>query len=276
MENNKSFIIITGCDSGIGKSLAKKLSLNNHKIIITYIYKNPFSKNKNITAYKMDLRNEKEIIKFVKEVKIFCKQGLKLNCLINNAGIAIGGPIENLPLNIYREVFEVNFFGLLSLTQKLIPSIIESKGRIIIIGSMAGRIALPFLSPYNSTKFALEGFCDSLRRELNPFGVKTILLEPGGVNTPIWTKAKKQDISFVDKKYLKSLKEFEKKFIDAAQKSMDSDKAAIQIMKVINKKKPNPRYIIAENRFTTFLPTLIPVRVFDKLVKKMFKMDYGK
>ena len=233
MVNNKSFIIITCCYSGIGKSLAKKLSLDNYKVIITYLEKNPFPKNKNIIAYKVDLRNEKEITAFVKQAKAFCKQGLNFKCLINNAGVALGGPVENLPLKIYREVFEVNFFGLLSLTQKLIPCIIKSKGRIIINGSMAGRVALPFLSPYNSTKFAIEGLTDSLRRELNPFGVKTILLETGGVNTPIWTKAKKQDISFVDKKYLKSLKEFEKNFIDAAQKSMDPDKAALQIIKII-------------------------------------------
>ena len=276
MNNNNDFIIITGCNSGIGKSLAKKLSSLNYKIIITYLGKNLFPRDKNISAYKLDLRDEKNILSFIKEVKNLCKKGFNLRYLINNAGIALGGPVENIPLKIVREVFEVNFFGLFSITQKLIPYLINSKGRLIIAGSMAGKIALPFLSPYNSTKFALEGFADSLRRELNPFGIKTILLEIGGVNTPIWTKAKKQDISFVEKKYLSSLKEFEKKFIDSAQKAMDPDKAAIKIIRVITKNNPKPRYIIAENKFTTFIPLLIPVKIFDKLISKMFKMDYGK
>ena len=80
---------------------------------------------------------------------------------------------------------------------------------------------------------------------------------------------------FVEKKYLNSLKEFEKNFIDSAQKAMYPDKAAIQIIKVISKKNPKPRYIIAENKLTTFLPTLIPTRLFDKIVSKLFKMDYG-
>jgi short-subunit dehydrogenase len=276
MEKNNNIIIITGCDSGIGKNLAKILSSYNYKIIITYLEKNPFIKNKNILAYKVDLKNENNILTFVKEINSLYKQGFNLYYLINNAGIALGGPFENIPLKIVRDVFEVNFFGLISLTQKLIPLLINNKGRIIITGSMAGRIALPFLSPYNSTKFALEGFSDSLRRELNPFGVKTTLLDIGGVNTPIWKKAKKQDISFVEKKYLISLKEFEKNFIDSAQKAMDPEKAAKQIIKILFKKNPKPRYIIADNKFTTYLPTLIPTRLFDKIVSKLFKMDYGK
>lgn len=275
MNNNKNFIIITGCDSGIGKSLARTLSSNGYKIVITYLENNPFPGNKNISAYKLDLRDEKNIHSFTDKIKTLCARGFNLSYLINNAGVALGGPVENIPLKIFREVFEVNFFGLLSLTQKLIPHLIANKGRIIIVGSMAGKIALPFLSPYNSTKFALEGFADSLRRELNPFGIKTILLEISGVNTPIWTKAKNQDISFVEKKYLDSLKEFEIKFIDTAQKAMSPDKAALKIIKVITKKNPKPRYIISENNFTTFLPMLIPARLFDKLISMMFKMDYG-
>ena len=249
---------------------------NGYYVAISYLEKNPFIKKPNVFAHKMDLHKEKEIKSFVSFIKKLCKQGYLLECLINNAGIAKGGPIENLPMKIFREVFEVNFFGLVSLTQNLIPDLIKTRGKIIIVGSMAGRIALPFLSPYVSTKFALEGFSDSLRRELTPFGIQTVLLEPGGIATPIWKKAKKQDASFVDKKYLKSLKEYEKKFIEPNNFSMNPDKAAAQILKIIVKKNPKPRYIIADNRFITYLPILIPTRLFDKLVNKLYSMDYGK
>lgn len=268
------FAVITGCDSGIGECLCRILADNNYKVIISYLNKNPFIKNKNVYAKKMDLKKEKEIASFVKFIKSIIDKKNSFELFINNAGVALGGPIENIPMKLYKDVFEINFFGLISITQKIIPILIKNKGKIINIGSMAGLIALPFLSPYVSSKFALEGFTDSLRRELNPLGIKTILLEPGGVNTPIWTKAKKQDISFADKKYLASLKSFEKNFIDNSASAMDPDSAAKQIFKIIKKKNPKDRYIIAKNRLTTFLPLLIPKKIFDKIVVKLFNMKY--
>ena len=188
----------------------------------------------------------------------------------------MGGPVEDLPVKIFRQVFEVNFFGLISLTQKAIPQLIKDRGRIIIIGSMAGKIAMPFLSPYSASKFALEGFSDSLRRELLPFGVKAVLLEPGGIATPIWSKAKTQDISFIGEKYLHSMKKFEEKFIDPNLKAMSPNKAALKIFRIIGKKHLKSRYLIAENKVSAYLPLLIPVKLFDSLVLKLFDMNYGK
>lgn len=272
MKDNKKVAIITGIDSGIGKSLCSLLINKGNTVIASYLEENPFKDNERVLAKKMDLRIEKEIESFAGYVKELFNKGYKVNLLINNAGIALGGPIENTPLKIFREVFEVNFFGLVSLTQKLIPLLINTKGMIINVGSMAGVIAMPFLSPYVSTKFALEGFTDSLRRELSPFGIKVVLLEVGGVNTPIWEKAKKQDISFVEEKYMKSLELFGKNFIDTAKDAMSPDKAALQIYSIINRKNPKTRYIIAENRFFTFLTILLPRKFIDKFVRKLFSM----
>ena len=186
----------------------------------------------------------------------------------------MGGPFENIPLEIFRSVFDINFFGLISITQRIIPPLIKSRGRLVINGSMAGRVALPFLSPYVSTKYALEGWCDSVRRELNPLGVKTILLEPGGIATPIWTKALAQDYSFADKKYGESLEIFKKNFIASGARGMDTDKAADQIFRVITASRPKTRYIIAQNRIVSYLETLIPDRALDLIVMKMFSMRY--
>lgn len=271
----KKIVIITGCDSGIGKELCQIFSENGFLVLISYLETNPFSDNQNIKACKMDLRKEEDIGSFFNFCKKYIDEGHEIKYLINNAGVALGGPAENVPIKIYREIFEVNYFGLISLTQKLIPSLIKSKGRIVVMGSMAGKIAIPFLSPYVSTKFALEGFCDSLRREMTPFGVKTILIEPAAVATPIWDKAKKQDSSFLDEKYKKSIKEFTEKFIEAGNSGMNTKKATRQIYKFITKKSPRARYIIAENRFLTFLQTLVPNKLLDLVFLKMFKMDYG-
>lgn len=274
MNQEKKLAVITGCDSGIGKSLCAMFAKNNYIVVISYLEKNPFPSVQNIFPHKMDLRNAQDIENFFSLVNGYCKQDYRLDCFIHNAGVAMGGPIENIPLQVFREVFEINFFGLVSLTQKMIPNLIQSKGRLIIIGSMAGRVAPPFLSPYVCTKFALEGFSDSLRRELNPFGIKTILLEPGVVATPLWNKSKEPNDSLIDKKYLKSLELFKEKFVSAGKTGMTTHKAAEKIFKIIKKKKPKPRYFIVKNKLRTYIQLLLPQSFLDKLVIRNYKIDY--
>jgi NAD(P)-dependent dehydrogenase (short-subunit alcohol dehydrogenase family) len=267
--------VITGCDSGIGMSLCRVFTQNDYRVIISYLEKNPFEGDAAIIARQLDIRDEAQIRSFSDMVNEICNQGNSLDYFINNAGIAMGGPFENIPMDIFRNVFEVNFFGLISITQKIIPCLIKSRGRLVVNGSMAGRVALPFLSPYVSTKFALEGWCDSVRRELNPFGIRTILLEPGGIATPIWNRALGQDTSFADKKYGESLSVFREKFIAAGNRGLDTDRAAAQIFRCITKKLPAERYIIAGNRLVSYLEAIIPGRVLDLLIMKTFSMRYG-
>lgn len=268
-------IAITGCDSGIGESLCRIFIRQGYRIVISYLEKNPFEKDKTVTAIRLDLRDERQIKKFAEIINQYCDKGYTLEYFINNAGVAMGGPFENIPLEIYRTIFEINFFGLISITQKILTSLIKSHGRLVINGSMAGRVALPFLSPYVSTKYALEGWCDSIRRELNPYGIRTILLEPGGIATPIWARALEQDYSFADKKYETSMRLFKNNFIAGGAKGMDVDAAAKQIFRFITKARPGARYIVAQNRLLSFLETLVPSRLLDMLVIRMFLMHYG-
>ncbi len=275
---NKSdrITIITGCDSGIGKSLADYLSKQGRKLVITYLEENHFANDNSVTALKVDLTLQEDVAGFVGFIKSLHDDGFVIDTVITNSGVALGGPIEDIPMELYRKTFEINFFGAISVIKAAIPSIIEAAGTIMIIGSMAGKIAMPFLSPYASSKFALEGFCDSLRREMNPFGVKTIMIEPAAVATPIWNKALKQDISFVQKKYMDSLQSFKRNFIEGGNSGMDVDICASQIGDILSKKKPKDRYIIAGNKFNSLLSTLVPQSIIDKVVVKMFDMYYGK
>ncbi|KNZ40730.1 SDR family NAD(P)-dependent oxidoreductase [Acetobacterium bakii] len=272
---SRGLIVITGCDSGVGKSLVFVLLQMGYTVIASYLDQNPFDNESNVYSRKMDLRKPEEVRSFCDYAKEICNRGEKLEAVFANAGVALGGSIENLPMDIFRECFEINFFGVVETIQALIPELIRDQGKIIVHGSMAGRIALPFLSPYASTKYALEGFCDSLRRELNPFGVKTILLESAAIATPIWNKAKVQDISFVHKKYLKSLHRFRDTFIEGGNAGMDMEHAALMIADLLNIKNPKSRYIIAKNRIGSKLLILIPSFILDKAVVKMYAMDYG-
>ena len=273
--HEKGLIIISGCDTGIGFSLAHIFSRMGYQILVSFVYEDPFPDYPNIKTYKMDLRESIEIEAFVSYAKTILRDGTVLEAVITNSGVAIGGPIENLPDRIYRDSFEINYFGAVAIIQAFIPDLISAHGRIMVIGSLAGKIAMPYMSPYASTKFALKGFCDSLRRELSPFGVKTILIEPSAVATPIWSKAMKQDISFVDQKYMKSLKKFQENFIESGNQGMDTGKASEIIAGKLFKKRPKARYLISQNNFITRILTLLPPFLIDHAVKSMFDMNYG-
>jgi NAD(P)-dependent dehydrogenase (short-subunit alcohol dehydrogenase family) len=108
--------------------------------------------------------------------------------LVNNAGIAVAAPLEYLPLDQLRHQLEVNLVGQVAVIQAFLPSLRAARGRIVNVSSIGGRVALPLVGAYNASKFALEAVSDSLRRELHPQGVDVVLIEPGGVKTPIWRK----------------------------------------------------------------------------------------
>jgi len=273
--NNIPLAVITGCDTGIGKCLCGIFIKNGFHVALSYINEDPFPEENSVSSRRLDLRSERDIESFFLFISELLHQGYDLRYMVLNAGIAMGGPVENLPLNVFREVFEVNFFGQISLIKKMIPLLIKSRGRVVIMGSMAGKIAVPFLSPYASSKFALEGFTDSLRRELNPFGVRTVLIEPGGVDTPIWSRAREMNTSFVDAKYLESLKVFIKRFVGPEHTGMDAERAAEKIFMKIRKKNLPSRYIVSSNRLVSFLETLIPAGLFDVIFRKYFIMNYG-
>ncbi len=112
-----------------------------------------------------------------------------LNGLINNAGIAIGGPLEVLPINEIRRQFDVNVFGALAVTQAFLPQLRRARGRIVNMGSIAGRVALPFLGPYCMSKSALRAMTHALRLEVDACGIDVALVEPGAIATPIWKKS---------------------------------------------------------------------------------------
>src|ERR671910_93834 len=108
--------------------------------------------------------------------------------LVNNAGIAVAAPLEFLPIDRLRQQLEVNLIGQAAVTQAFLPALRRGRGRIVMVSSIGGRVGLPLVGAYNASKFGLEGLSDSLRRELRPHGVDVILIEPGGVKTPIWKK----------------------------------------------------------------------------------------
>lgn len=273
-ENQKKLVVITGCDTGIGKSLVQLFSEKGFSVAASYLTAPP---SEAVFHKKMDLRLEKDISGFAEYIRSLSAEGYILHALIHNAGMVSSAPIENIPMEALREVFEVNFFGIYSLTQKLLPLIIPQKSAIFLIGSLAGKVGLPFFSPYVSSKFAVEGLTESLRREMLPFGVRTVLFEPGAVATPIWNNSwariKNQFLPLVDSKYKKVFESAAGQFVSGGNSGIAVDKAAQFVYKILRKKKPRARYIISKKPLVDYLETLVPTGLMDKIISGLFKMD---
>lgn len=195
--------------------------------------------------------------------------------LVNNAGIAVAGPLEFLPIDQIRRQYEVNVIGQVAVTQAFLPALRAARGRIVNVSSIGGRLALPLAGPYSSSKFALEGLSDSLRRELRSQGVEVVLIEPGAVKTPIWRKGNE----LADEIAAGMPPEGERlygRMIDAlraetAKIARDRGMEPLEVAEVIGRaltaRRPRTRYLVGSDaKVRGPLAKLLPDRVMDRLI----------
>jgi NAD(P)-dependent dehydrogenase (short-subunit alcohol dehydrogenase family) len=172
---------------------------------------------------------------------------------VNNAGIAVAGPVEEVSLARLRAVLEINVVGAVATTQALLPLLRAGRGRIINVSSVSGRIAAPFLGAYAASKFALEALSDSLRVELAPWGLAVVLVQPGPVATPIWVKGEAmadEDRAGLgaDSPYAPYLGRVRAAFRDGAQRGIPPEEVATVIAQALSAPQPRARYPVGRNR----------------------------
>jgi NAD(P)-dependent dehydrogenase (short-subunit alcohol dehydrogenase family) len=201
-----------------------------------------------------------------------------LSGLVNNAGIAVAGPLMHLPLEDFRHQFEVNVISQLAVTQAFLPLLGAKKiaahgaahppGRIVNISSVSGKIAYPFLGPYSSSKHALEALSDVLRRELLIYGIDVIVIEPASIRTPIWDKAGELDPNrFADTDYLEIMKGVQKTLVRQGQTGIAVERVSELIWKALSAERPKTRYPLPRKFLTGWLlPRLMPDRLLDKFM----------
>ena len=197
-----------------------------------------------------------------------------LTGLVNNAGISYQGPIEYLELDDLRRQLEVNLVGAVAMTQAVLPLLRASRGRIVNVSSVGGRRALPFLSPYNASKFALEAMSDSLRQELRPQGIRVAVVEPGSVKTDIWrkgTEASRQALASLTPEgrelYGKRLEAMLQTAHKTAARGVEPIEVAEAIEHALTASRPKPRYVVgADARIQLRLGALLPTRVLDAVI----------
>ena len=205
-----------------------------------------------------------------------------LSGLVNNAGIAVAGPLLYLDVDEFRNQLEVNLTGQLIVTQAFAPllgadpSRHGDKGRIVNITSVGGRNANPFMGPYYTSKFGFEGFSESLRRELMIFGIDVIVVAPGAVATPIWDKADQIDTTRYDNTpYAAPMTTIKKFMLDLGRKGLPPEKIGETVWKALTIKKPMVRYTVAPNAVEQFVTGIVPKRAMDNLIAGRLGLKRG-
>lgn len=242
----KKVVLVTGASSGMGKDVALKL------LELGYIVYGAARRLEKMGvliqngghALRMDITKEEEVDAAIAQIE---KEQGRIDVLINNAGYAVWGAVETVSMEDARRQFEVNIFGLASLTKKVIPLMRKQKsGRIINLSSMGGRVYTPLGAWYHATKHALEGWSDCLRIELKQFGINVVIIEPGAIITefgdvmmePALERAKGTAYETVTKQLLDTTKELYEK-----GKGSPASVISNLIIKAIKSKKPKSRYV---------------------------------
>src|SRR5215469_8566745 len=193
--------------------------------------------------------------------------------LVNNAGIAVPGPLLHLDIDEFRHQLEVNVTGQLVVTQAFAPLLTshldrhETPGRIVMISSVGGKNASPFVGPYNASKFALEGFSESLRRELMLLGIDVIVVAPGAVATPIWDKAEQVDVSrYANTPYANALNAVRDYMLTSGRKGLKPEKLGQAVYHALTTRRPKTRYVVTPDPLQNFLVNNLPKRMVDRMI----------
>lgn len=277
-------IVITGASTGIGEATALHFAERGWEVFagVRKVADGEALQQKNnlITPVQLDVADPEQVAASV-DIVSTALNGRKLAGLINNAGIAIMGPLALQPVDEFRAHFEINVFGLLRVTQAFVPLLGSDQdrtgpaGRIVNITSVGGRLASPFLGAYTATKHAVESMTDSFRRELVIFGIDAISVGPGAVKTPIWDKAEKANTAtpYAKSPWAKPLDKFTQIMLSGGETGLPAQQVAATIETALTARKPKVRYAPVPDKLTNFtLPMLLPKRVVDGFFWRRFGM----
>ncbi|MCM3575078.1 SDR family oxidoreductase [Mesobacillus subterraneus] len=272
--------IVTGCSSGFGELIAIELAKKGYNVIATMrnLKKQDTllklgaveSVTDKITVFELDVTQKQSI----EELKAFVESLVSVDLLVNNAGYAQGGFCEELSVEEYRNQFETNFFGVIAVTQAILPSMRKQRsGKIINMSSISGRFGFPGLSAYAASKHALEGYSESLRLELKPFGIDVVLIEPGSYRTNIWKSI--ENVSIPINSPYELLKNSIMDNLTAGKDSYGDphDVARLAAMIASNESQPNLRYPIGKGvRTMIHLKNYLPWKTIERIVLKKLKL----
>jgi NAD(P)-dependent dehydrogenase (short-subunit alcohol dehydrogenase family) len=259
--------LVTGASSGIGQACAVHLVGSGWRILAGVR-----------RAGDAPEGTEEVLLDVTDEEQIRAAAGLvdQLDGLVNNAGIAIAAPVEFLPPEELRHQLEVNLVGQVAVTQAFLPALRRAKGRIVFMGSIAGRSALPFLSPYAASKHALEALADSLRLELRPFGIRVSIVEPGTIKTAIWARSAQRADELiaasdgeVGELYGERIAAFREIALKRGAAGAPAQKVAKVVLEALTAERPHARYLIGRDARLRAGFERLPDRLRDRIYERV-------
>jgi len=269
-------VLITGASRGIGRASALALDRAGHDVIAGVRDEEAGRRiaaeaSGRLRIVHLDVTDHDSVQAAAEAA------GDRLDALVNNAGIAVGGVVEALDLGELRRQLDVNVVGQVAVTQALLPALRAASGRVVFISSVSGRVSAPVMTPYTASKFALEAIADGLRVELRPWGVRVVLVEPGSIDTDIWRGADEQfsatlaAMSEEHRRLYDGLLTGSRKLIRAtAKRAAPAEKVVKVVEQAVTAPRPRTRYVVgADARGQILMRTVLPDRAFDAVVARM-------
>ena len=269
--------LITGASTGIGRATALRLA-GSGWTVLAGVRKTADGEalrvagGERVIPLELDVTDPAQIEQAAERVGELAPSDL--DALVNNAGSAVGGPLELISLDDLRRQFDVNFFGHVAVTQALIPALRRARGRIVLISSVGGLLTTPYLAPYHASKYALEAVANSLRLELAGSHIQVALIEPGSVATPIWEKNRGQVDEFAVPEELREQyghvpAAMAKTLQSTARRGIPSERVAQTIERALSAKRMRARYLIGRDAHAmVWASRLLPDLLFDRLLRR--------
>ena len=277
--------VITGASTGIGAATARELARRGFHVLagVRRDQDADSIRGPGIEPLILDITNPDHIRALATRVH-GDPQGRAVRALVNNAAIQANVPIEAFAIDEWRRMFEVNLFGHVAVIQALLPALIRTKGRVVNISSVGGRIAMATYGPYAGTKFALEAVSDSLRREVAPFGVQVVVVEPGAVRTEMLGRAIATAQELVSamtpeqsQRYGGLVQAVNRQAVSSTRSGLTADAAAKVIATAITARKPRTRYTVGRDAaLLTRLARILPDRMLDRLFAAALRPHFPK
>jgi NAD(P)-dependent dehydrogenase (short-subunit alcohol dehydrogenase family) len=268
-------VLVTGASSGIGEATAGHLQSLGFRVFAG-VRKDADAERlrERVTPVKLDVTDSGSIEAARREIDEAAPDGL--SGLVNNAGVSVSGPVEFVPVDELRRQLEVNVVGQVAVTQAFLPAIRRARGRIVNVSSVGGRVALPLMSPYNASKFALEAISDSLRREVRRFGVHVAVVEPGAIRTRIWEKGTAAADELMERVpeeaeqlYGELVRAMREQADKASERGLDPIEVARVVEHALTAERPRTRYLVGRDaKLRARLAGVLPDRTFDSLIER--------
>jgi len=272
-------VVVTGVSTGIGWAITKVLTAKGFHVFGSVRKQADADRlqaefGSAFTPLVFDVTDEAAVTAAARKVEADL-DGATLAGLVNNAGIAIAGPLLHLPVEEFRQQLDVNLTGVVIATQAFGPLLgaggapVSAPGRIVNISSVGGKNANPFMGPYCTSKFGLEGLSESLRRELLPFGVDVVIVAPGAVATPIWDKADSVDVTRYDNTiYAPALARMKAFMLSMGKSGLPPEKIGEIVQLALTTPVPKTRYVVSPDPFQVFMTGVLPKRALDRIIGK--------